>query len=261
MTATLPAAAPEPALETYERLAPFYDAFSAGYDHETWLERLLGLAERHGLRGRRVLDVGCGTGKSAAPLADRGWDVRACDLSPGMVAAAQRRLGARGETFVADMRALPDDRPADLITCLDDAVNYLLDEGSLLAAFASARRALAPGGLYVFDVNSLHTYETAFCEEAEFVSGGWRFAWRGLGRARGRWRAAVEVRSAAGLVATATHVQRHWPAGRIARLLTRSGLTPVAIAGQTTGAVLHERADERAHTKVVFVAGRKGGAA
>jgi SAM-dependent methyltransferase len=261
MTATLPVAAPEPALETYERLAPFYDAFSADYDHETWLERLLGLAARHGLRGRRVLDVGCGTGKSAAPLAARGWDVRACDLSPGMVAAAQRRLGSRGEAFVADMRALPDGPPADLVTCLDDAVNYLLDEAGVRAAFASARRALARGGLYVFDVNSLRTYETAFCEDAEFVSGGWRFRWRGLGRARGCWRAAVDVRSAAGVVATATHVQRHWPAERIARLLADSGLAPVAIAGQTTGAVLHERADERAHTKIVFVAERRGGAA
>src|SRR5687767_12453901 len=121
MTATLPLAGAAPALDCYERLAPFYDAFSADYNHETWLERLLGLAARHGLAGSRVLDVACGTGKSAEPLARRGWDVRACDLSPGMVGVARDRLAGRGEAFVADMRALPEGPPADLVTCLDDA--------------------------------------------------------------------------------------------------------------------------------------------
>ncbi len=261
MSATFPLAAPSPALDTYERLAPFYDAFSADYDHETWLERLIELAGRHGLRGRRVLDVGCGTGKSAAPLARRGWDVRACDLSPGMVAVARERLAGRGEAFVADMRHLPDGRPADLVTCLDDAVNYLLAEDDLRAAFRSARASLSPGGLYVFDVNSRRTYETAFCEDAEVVAGGYRFTWRGLGLRDGRWRAAVDVRSTAGLVATATHVQRHWSPARLQALLRQCGLEPVAVVGQTTGAVLHERPDEGAHTKIVVVAQREGGAA
>jgi SAM-dependent methyltransferase len=43
-------------------------------------------------RGARVLDVGCGTGAHASVLARRGYEVRALDASPRMVAVARRRL-------------------------------------------------------------------------------------------------------------------------------------------------------------------------
>ena len=69
-----------PALLAYERLAPVYDRFTADYDHDGWVARLLELARRHGLRGWRVLDIGCGTGKSFEPLVERGFEVTACDL-------------------------------------------------------------------------------------------------------------------------------------------------------------------------------------
>src|SRR5437764_9830283 len=108
----------------YEALAPYYDAYTEDYPHERWLTDLEQLAIRHGLRGRRLLDVACGTGKSTLPLALRGYRTSACDLSPAMVAIAHRRLrGAGVRPLVADMRALPWVGGFDLVTCLDDAVN------------------------------------------------------------------------------------------------------------------------------------------
>src|SRR3954454_6629006 len=78
----------------YDALAAVYDDLTAHHDHERWLTLLLDLAGDHGLAGRRVLDVGCGTGKSFMPLVRRGFDVTACDISPRMAARARRR--ARG---------------------------------------------------------------------------------------------------------------------------------------------------------------------
>src|SRR5690242_123834 len=117
----------------YAPLAPFYDQFTAGYDYETWTEALERLARAHGLRGRRLLDVACGTGKSFVPFLNRGYEVTACDISPEMVAAAEAKpetLGAR--LLVADMRELPELGRFDLITCLDDSLNYLLEEPDLI---------------------------------------------------------------------------------------------------------------------------------
>jgi SAM-dependent methyltransferase len=254
------------ALATYEALAPFYDAFSADYDHDTWVARLLELAGRHGLRGRRALDVACGTGKSARPLLERGFAVAACDVSPAMVRIARRRLGAGADVFVADMRRLGPAPRVDLVTCLDDAVNYLLRERDLRAAFACARRRLRPGGVYVFDTNTLATYRSAFAHAGEHGAAGHRFRWRGLGEDRAVWRASVEVMRGGARVASATHVQRHWPVATVLALLRESGFASAVAVGQTTGAVLHGEADELQHTKAVFVAvapargGREGGA-
>ena len=58
----------------------------------------------------------------------------------------------------ADMRALPAFGEFDLVTCLDDALNHLLTRDELLAALQGIRRNLAPGGVAVWDLNTLAAY-------------------------------------------------------------------------------------------------------
>src|SRR5436190_549525 len=72
-------------------------------DHETWVRPAF---ERLGdVRGRRVLDYGCGHGMAAVVLARRGAVVTACDLSAGYVAEA----GARARANEADVRCVQAD--------------------------------------------------------------------------------------------------------------------------------------------------------
>lgn len=253
----------DPALGTYEHLAPVYDAFSADYDHEGWVSALEAAAHSYAGPGRRALDVGCGTGKSALPLLRRGYDVLACDASPAMVAEARAKPGLE-HAFVADMRRLPECGRFDLVTCLDDAVNYLLAPQDLRRAVADVARLLAPGGLYVFDVNTLGTYQSMFAagEPIRFASAGTAFTWtgasEGLIRAGGLARATVSAREPDGASRTATHVQRHRAVSEVAATLAAAGLELCRVLGQTTGAVLHRTPDEVAHTKIVFVARKPG---
>jgi ubiquinone/menaquinone biosynthesis C-methylase UbiE len=76
----------------YAALAPHYDKFTRHHRHDVWLERLEALARTHGLSGRRVLDVGCGTGKSLLPLLRRGYDGAGCDVSADMLSVARAAL-------------------------------------------------------------------------------------------------------------------------------------------------------------------------
>src|SRR5215207_2306258 len=132
----------------YDALAPVYDGLTAHHDHERWLAQLLDLACRHGLAGTRALDVACGTGKSFMPLVRRGWEVTACDLSPTMAARARRRARGHGvQVRVADMRRLPVlCAGADLVTCLDDAVNYCSIRASCAPAWPVCARTCARAG-------------------------------------------------------------------------------------------------------------------
>src|SRR3954470_13766597 len=115
-------------------MAPYYDAFTASYAHKAWLEGLGRELRALGLTGNRVLDVACGTGKSSLPLVEMGYDGTACDVSPTMVEVARWRRGLpQGRVFVADRRRLPGLTPFDAITCLDDAVNYLLTQRDVRA--------------------------------------------------------------------------------------------------------------------------------
>lgn len=246
-----------PALATYETLAPVYDDFSADYDHEGWFAALEAAAEPYAPPGRRALDVGCGTGKSALPLVRRGCEVSACDLSPAMVDEARDKPGLE-DAFTADMRDLPDCGSFELVTCLDDAVNYLLAPDDLRRTAEAVARLLVPGGLYVFDVNTLGTYRGAFADSAAFSSAGTDFAWEGATSPHfapgGLAHAGVTARGSGGAVRAARHVQRHRGIPEVTATLRAAGLEPCVVLGQTTGAVLHRTPDELAHAKVVFVA-------
>ena len=81
------------ATDAYNTLAPFYDRFTAHHDYDLWTGGLLQLAYAHGLRGTRVLDAGCGTGKSFLPLLERGFEVTACDGSSAMLDVAASKAG------------------------------------------------------------------------------------------------------------------------------------------------------------------------
>jgi len=251
------------ALTCYQALAPAYDELTAAYRHDRWLAALERLAVEHGLAGRQVLDVACGTGKSFVPLLDRGYDVTACDISPGMVEVAKARH-PEGRVFVADMRELPPFGSYDLVTCLDDAVNYLLDPADLDLALAAMAGALRPGGLLLFDANTLHTYRTAFATDTVSESAERLFCWRGEGdgspRAGGLNAAMVEVftRSVDGFWSRVRshHRQRHHPLSEITDSIARANLERRAVLGQTPGARLHPDPDEDRHTKLVFLAQR-----
>ena len=265
----LPTDASGPAtLEAYEPLAPLYDRFTAAYDHERWLGAVERLAREHGLAGRRLLDVGCGSGKSFLPMLRRGYDVTACDISPAMVDEARRKAGGRARVVVADMRALPAELGRfDLITCLDDAVNYLLDEDDLEDALRSIRSRLRPAGVLVFDANTLHTYRSIFSTVFALEDDGAFFCWRGEAAPKcppgSICSATIEAfASARGPLwsrASSRHVQRHHPRAAVEAALRRAGLRCLAVKGQSPGVHISDEPDEEVHTKLVYVVGKSGG--
>jgi SAM-dependent methyltransferase len=253
----------DPAVEAYDALAPYYDRFTELYEHDVWLRNLEGIAIGLGLRGRRLLDVGCGTGKSFLPLLRRGYEVVACDSSPEMVARARARVGpAEADVVVADARELPELGEFDLVTCLDDCLNYLLTDEDLAAAFEGISRNLRPGGFLIFDLNSLATYRGAFAMDTVSETDGALFCWRGAGDPDAEpgtfATATIEVFSTddgeCWRRTTSEHVQRHHPLPLVARLLEAAGLDLVELRGQVTGEKLERPADEDRHAKVVYYA-------
>jgi SAM-dependent methyltransferase len=90
--------------------------------------------------GRRLLDVGGGTGNYAAALRDEGWQPVVCDRSPDMLA----RAAAKGlETVEADAQSLPfEDASFDAVMC----VSMLHHVDDRPRALAEQRRILRPGG-------------------------------------------------------------------------------------------------------------------
>jgi SAM-dependent methyltransferase len=251
----------------YDCLAPFYDRFTAGYEYDPWISAIERYAILNGLEGSRALDLACGTGKSTEPLLARGYSVLACDVSTEMVREARAKFPEQADSFfIADMRDLPSLGEFDFVLCLDDAINYLLSDSELEATFAGVARALAPRGVFAFDVNSLLTYRTSFAETFVSEQDGVVFTWRGEGTPEIRpgemATAAVEIfaKDDDGLWErhAMRHVQRHHPRQAIRAALERAGLECSLALGQHRGARLEEHVDESRHIKVVYFATHAG---
>jgi len=227
--------------EPYEILATLYDLAGWGDFAEGMADRVLALAAEHGLNEiDHIVDVACGTGIAAAQFAQAGYRVTGVDRSPHMLAQARQRLAEAGlqekVTLVeADMRDFALNEPADLVTCMYDSLNYLLEETDLAAAFRCAAAALRDGGLYVFDMNTIFGLAEGWGSrdfvrldtDDRFIVG--RTHWdhetltntlvfHGFIRRGKMWERFAE-----------THVERGYPVAKIRALLEPIGLTVLAI--------------------------------
>jgi SAM-dependent methyltransferase len=244
----------------YEAIAPVYDEFTAHYDSEAWLGELLPQLERHGLRGNRLLDVGCGTGESFIPMLARGWQVTGCDISAAMLERAREKAGEGVRLSVADMRELPRFGSFDLVWALDDAVNYLLSTEELEAALAGMRANLAPGGLIMFDLNTLRAYRTFFAERHVVEREGMRLIWSGQAAPDVEAGSICEARfeaegnDAAAETEAHLHRQRHFPEADVLAALESADLKSLAVFGHGLDGVPKQPLDEAEHTKAVYVA-------
>ena len=105
--------------------------------------------------GARILDLACGSGRFALPLAQRGFRVVGLDLSSaylkrGRAKAAERGLEVR---FVqGDMRALPFKEAFDAVVNLFTSFGYFEDESDHLRVLQEVRRSLKPGGRFLLEM-------------------------------------------------------------------------------------------------------------
>jgi SAM-dependent methyltransferase len=137
----------------YDVAADSYDRMARDHNLTDLLATCRRALRHHGTPGRRLLDLGCGTGKGAIPLAEDGFEVTGVDSSARMLEVARAKPGAeRVEFVVGDARDLPPLGPFDAVLSTGAVLNYLADEDELAAAFRSTARVLAPGGLFVFDM-------------------------------------------------------------------------------------------------------------
>jgi SAM-dependent methyltransferase len=102
-----------------------------------------------------VLELACGTGRLAIPIAQSGVEIVGLDLSPSMLSYARPKAQQAGVgiSFVeGDCRNFELGRKFALIFMAFNSMQLLHDHASLATLFASVRMHLAEGGRFIFDV-------------------------------------------------------------------------------------------------------------
>jgi SAM-dependent methyltransferase len=137
------------ALKGYERLAERYAAMIDTKPHNAYYERPATLSLLPRVRGKRVLDAGCGPGAYAQILLRRGARVFGVDVSPKMLALARARVGDKAEFHLADLT-----KPLDFLkdSSFDVVISPLVIPyiRNLNRLFKEFYRVLASPGVLVF---------------------------------------------------------------------------------------------------------------
>ena len=108
-----------------------------------------------------VVDLGCGTGTLTNLMYKKGYDMIGIDYSPGMLEMAQKKRDDKGYEILyinQDMRDLDLYSTVGTIYSVCDSVNYLLRDEEVLRTFKLVEKFLYPGGLFMFDFNTVYKY-------------------------------------------------------------------------------------------------------
>lgn len=144
----------------YQAFSVIYDRVMCEIPYDEWFEKLSALLKRQGKGGGHLCELGCGTGEMAGRFFDAGYEVTGIDLSPDMLARAvdKRREGQEILYVNQDMTHFSLHKRADVVLCICDSINYLLDEEELLQTFQCVRDNLTEDGLFVFDMKTEYCY-------------------------------------------------------------------------------------------------------
>lgn len=144
-------------MDAYHALAASYDRLTNDVDYEATVEFYKQILEREGLKPRTVLDLACGTGSVTKILAEKGFSVTGVDMSEEMLTEAFMKVQdlPNPPRFICQkLQELYVPRGVDLAVCALDSLDYITNPDDCAEAIRRTYKALNPGGIFIFDVNT-----------------------------------------------------------------------------------------------------------
>ena len=148
-------------MEAYTSFAAVYDTFMDNIPYEEWEKYLKSLLYEYGVREGLVLELGCGTGNMTEILAQSGYDMIGVDNAEEILEIAIEKRMKSGLDILylqQDMREFELYGTVKAIVSVCDSVNYILEEEELEEVFRLVNNYLDPGGVFLFDFNTVYKY-------------------------------------------------------------------------------------------------------
>ena len=167
-------------MQQYTYVAQFYDYLMRHVDYVTWGEYIGTFTSLVQCKSKlpiqnsaafsdgkilTVLELACGTGKMQLELAKAGHHIFGMDYSTEMLQISAKRLRQTGYSphlWCGDMRHLRTKIKFNIAICLYDSINYCLKLEEVQQVLNNVSTILTTGGLFIFDVCTLHNCRKNF---------------------------------------------------------------------------------------------------
>ena len=149
-------------MSSYSFFAKYYDELTQNVEYSRRADYFSALLLSCGIESGTVLDLACGTGSLTVELSKRGYDMIGVDASGDMLCRAQNKAFESGVSpmFLCQrMQELDLYGTVDAAVCSLDSINHLTDEEDVRRTFERLRLFVAPGGVFIFDVNTVYKHK------------------------------------------------------------------------------------------------------
>lgn len=149
-------------MDQYSSFARVYDLFMDNVPYEKWAKDIRDILYSENIKEGLLCDLGCGTGTLTELLADMGYDMIGIDNSYDMLDVAMEKKYSSGNDILylcQDMREFELYGTVKAVISRCDSLNYILNTSDLKEVFRLVNNYLDPGGLFIFDMNTLYKYK------------------------------------------------------------------------------------------------------
>ncbi|RZK12202.1 MAG: class I SAM-dependent methyltransferase, partial [Flavobacterium sp.] len=134
----------------FKSYSKYYDQLYHDKNYNAETDYLVNLITKYRENTKSIIDLGCGTGKHAKLLANRGFEVTGLDLSQEMISIAKQSSDL--DFIIGDITNFKLDSTFDVALSIFHVFSYLTDNDVLLNAFSNINRHLVVGGVLIVDV-------------------------------------------------------------------------------------------------------------
>lgn len=244
----------------YGSFACVYDQFMEDVPYEKWRDYIVDELKKENITDGLLLDLGCGTGTLTRLLAAAGYDMIGVDRSEEMLMEAREKAADADILYLCqDIREFELYGTVRAVVSTCDTINYLLTPEDFIQTIRLVNNYLDPGGLFLFDLNTLYKFRELM-GNATFAEsdGNAAFIWENffdaetgrneydltlfLGREDGLFERCVEV-----------HEEQGYEPQEVIGFLAAGGMEFVRMFDADTGEAPGETTE-----KIFFVAREKG---
>lgn len=154
-------------MDAYTGFAQVYDLFMDNIPYEIWGQYVIDLLKDYNIEEGLILDLGCGTGGITQVLARSGFDLIGVDCSEDMLEIARQKMEDGGLDILyllQDMREFELYGTVAAVVSICDSMNYLTEHEDLVSVLKLVNNYLDPGGIFIFDINTIYKYECVLGE-------------------------------------------------------------------------------------------------
>jgi SAM-dependent methyltransferase len=243
---------------SYYGMAYVYDKLMQEAPYRNWIEFAKQIWARMDRYPSRIADLACGTGSVAILFAKEGLTVTGIDLSEEMLAVSfdkAKKNGIELSLFHQDMREFVLPYKVDAVTCFCDSINYLTEPADVQRTFRQVYNSLEQGGVFLFDVHSLHKIRDIFADHTfTFVEEDISYIWECFAETDDQVVHELTIFVQEGDLyrkIEETHFQRGYSTEELVFWLTEAGFTDISITGDFT------ENPPSATSERIFFAGKK----